>query len=116
MCIAHNTKPCDECPFRRKSLPGWLGQYSIKGILQWFGFQMSFPCHKTMTHNEKGMHFWTPKERHCAGALIMLQKMKEPNMYMQNPKLFSGIEDRPDVFNNFDEFTEHHRKFNKNRE
>lgn len=115
MCIDHNTKPCSECPFRKHSLSGWLGQYTIQGIKQWLGLGLAFPCHKTMTHDDNGKHYWTPKEKHCAGALIMLQKTKEPNMFMRNKKIFKGIEDRGDVFNNLNEFESHHRKFDKNR-
>jgi len=42
-----------------------------------------FACHKTTTHDDDGRHIPTDEERHCAGALILLEKMKQPHQMMR---------------------------------
>jgi len=38
-----------------------------------------FPCHKTVNHSRRNQG----KEQHCAGALIMLEKMDQPSQMMR---------------------------------
>jgi len=72
------TKPCSNCPFRndKPEQEGWLGEDRAEEIANSItNMQQSFPCHKT-TDSRKN-------EEHCAGALIMLEKMDRPNQMMR---------------------------------
>jgi hypothetical protein len=40
-------KICDECPFSKESLRGWLGPHSIEEILHMQQSEYPFSCHKT---------------------------------------------------------------------
>ena len=54
MKLPYVKKPCKDCPFRKDSLKGWLGQDRIAEILK----QPSFVCHKN-------------NELQCAGHMII---------------------------------------------
>lgn len=43
--LPHIKKPCKDCPFRKDSLPGWLGAQRMASILH----SDSFVCHKETT-------------------------------------------------------------------
>ncbi len=38
-------KPCNECPFRKDSLRGWLADYTPEGLHNLVVSEISFPCH-----------------------------------------------------------------------
>lgn len=38
---------CNECPFRKDSVPGWLGGFSVDDTLDAQQFEQLFSCHKT---------------------------------------------------------------------
>ncbi len=54
MKLPHIPSPCQDCPFRKDSLQGWLGEERITGILQ----AESFVCHKK-------------KDMQCAGHMLI---------------------------------------------
>lgn len=56
-------RPCNNCPFRRDTLAGWLGSERMLGILE----SGSFVCHKTTQGNPED-------RRQCAGHMIMKGK------------------------------------------
>lgn len=49
-------KPCRDCPFRKDSLEGWLGEARMRDILN----QSSFVCHKKT-------------DRQCAGHMLLVK-------------------------------------------
>lgn len=79
------TAPCGNCPFRtdKPEQQGWLGGERAEEIIESItNYQQSFPCHKT-TDATLGNKACSSKEQHCAGALIMLEKMNQPNQMMR---------------------------------
>ena len=75
------TEPCDNCPFRTDKL-FYLGvgrAEEIAGSLD----RSTFACHKTTRFNDDGEHTPHKKEKHCAGALIMLEKEEQPSQMMR---------------------------------
>lgn len=70
----HCKVPCIECPFRKDSLPGWLGPHTAQELHSIVMAEFPFPCH--MTHN--GVSDWDSVIRDnipiCAGALIYMRK------------------------------------------
>lgn len=90
----HKT-PCSDCPWRRDSLPGWLGGGSA---LEWLtlahGDTKSDPC-----HTRKGMH--------CAGVAIYRANVcKTP----RDPDALKLPKDTKLVFASQQEFYDHHTR------
>lgn len=64
----HHKTPCNECPWRRAHMPGWLGGYDVEefiGQVQHDGPPL--PCHKTIPGDG------TDARSMCAGALIFMR-------------------------------------------
>lgn len=40
-------KICGECPFKKDSLPGWLGPHDVDDIMNMQQFEQPFSCHRT---------------------------------------------------------------------
>lgn len=110
------TKPCGNmCPFRTDCLEGWLGEERAEEIADNLA-QSTFPCHKTTAQDddsEYGELVATKDSQHCAGALIMLEKMEQPSQMMRIAEQL-GFYDRfkldmnAPVFDDAEEFIEHH--------
>ncbi|HGM8087242.1 TPA: DUF6283 family protein [Pseudomonas aeruginosa] len=52
--LPHIKKPCRDCPFRKDTMKGWLGEERMTGILR----ADSFVCHKK-------------KDMQCAGHMLI---------------------------------------------
>jgi hypothetical protein len=107
------TKPCgDMCPFRTDCLEGWLGEDRATEIADSL-VRSEFPCHKTTEFDEDGDSINSKKEKHCAGALIMLEKMEQPSQMMRICERLgmydaSKLDMSQPIFNSTEEFIEHH--------
>ncbi|MET4238599.1 DUF6283 family protein [Bradyrhizobium sp. RT10b] len=77
-------RPCDNCPFR-SDVKFPLEVERVEEIVQAITEKdLTFACHKTTRFDpETGETVRSPKEQHCAGALIMLEKMQRPNQMMR---------------------------------
>lgn len=108
------TSPCDQCPFRR-DVPGFLREGSVREIETTLE-RAEFHCHKTLDYSgdeEDGEGRETPRTKHCAGALIMLEKMEAPSQMMricERVDLYKPdeLDMAAPVFDDFDEMAEHH--------
>lgn len=68
--LNHCKSPCNNCPFRKDSLQGWLGEIRIKDILN----NNSFVCHKTQNNFKQ-----------CAGFMII---KKNESTFVKAAELF----------------------------
>lgn len=57
-------EPCRQCPFRRTSLPGWLGSDSPEGFIANVMAEVPLPCHSTINYRRAD---WS--ERWAAGRI-----------------------------------------------
>lgn len=102
-------KPCGNCPFRTDCLPGWLGEESAERIATAItDLQQTFSCHKTDRGANK-----EETTQHCGGALIMLEKMGQPNQMMRIAERLgfydrSKLDMNAPVFDDTQEFIDHH--------
>ena len=104
-------KPCNACPFRRASAPGWLGPWTARDLLASIPHER-FPCHKTiddplMSYDALGLEA-------CAGALIYLNNKAELSRDGDIARLQRLFRDAPEdikasVFKWPWEFLEHHK-------
>lgn len=85
------TTPCDNCPFRTDVKP-YLTSDRVDEIGDSLA-RSTFPCHKTTEFDDEGEAHETDKTQHCAGALIMLEKMGQPSQMMRIAERI-GIYDR----------------------
>ena len=82
------TQPCDTCPFRTDIDP-FLTPERVEEIQQGL-VRGEFYCHKTTQWNEQHedeegerRYTRTGGEMHCAGALILLEKLEQPSQMMR---------------------------------
>lgn len=100
-------EPCPECPFRNDT-PSYLTQHRAKQFSKALLNDQTFTCHKYC--HSLGLDK-TKEERHCAGALILLEKLNRPNQWMrwmERLQMYDRTKlnmDAP-VFNSFEEFIE----------
>jgi hypothetical protein len=103
------TNACTECPFR-KNRPGYLRR--SRSIAHALIEGRPFFCHKTCSG--VGNQVVGPNSQHCAGALIVLERMNMPTQAMRVAEKL-GLYDRmklkmqnPNVFKNLNQFIYHH--------
>ena len=75
------TVPCDNCPFLREGGIR-LRQERAEELAQ---VDAVFICHKTVDYaaEDEGRPPEKDQERHCAGALILAEKMEAPHQMMR---------------------------------
>lgn len=100
-------KPCPNCPFLN-NIRGYLRKARIRQI-EGSLVRGSFPCHKTVEWDSEGENTVNDREQHhCAGALILLEKLNRPSQMMRVMERI-GCYDRTKldmgapVFDTFDE-------------
>jgi len=103
-------QPCSDCPFRRRSMPGWLGAGSPESFIDCMQRDEPLPCHQTIDYGDPSwLEKWSAQEggAMCAGALIFLaNKMQRPRA-----RGFPTLPpDKASVFANSIEFVRHHRE------
>lgn len=77
------TAPCGNCPFRT-DITFYLDTERVEEICDSLTSGGTFSCHKTNSFDEDGGGaIETRKTQHCAGALILLEKMEQPNQMMR---------------------------------
>jgi hypothetical protein len=88
--------PCSDCPFRRDSIPGWLGQLNVDQWVQLAHGEGSADCHTQIQGNGDG---WS-----CAGLAIYRSNVAKS---VHDPSALRLPADRVNVFS-FGEFKKHH--------
>jgi hypothetical protein len=106
------TQPCNECPFRRRSLPGWLGLNTPQSFVIEISMERPIPCHTSIDYERNDwLRQWEAQRIGfiCAGSLIMMRNMgklpRDPNFPRAKP-------DRTLVFERPEEFIAHHENAN----
>lgn len=99
-------KPCGDCPFRTDVVP-YLTRARAEEISTSILGDDSFSCHKTSTL--KGKTNSGSDVQHCAGAMIIMEKMEKPNQGMRIMERIGMYDSRQldmksPVFNDFYEF------------
>jgi len=74
--------PCAQCPFRTDVVPYLTPERAeeiVAGITEGDG---AFVCHKTLKHVDGELQEHDDS-KHCAGALILLERVDRPNQVMR---------------------------------
>lgn len=90
-----HTTPCSDCPWARKSMPGWLGAYTMAEWLQAAHGEGTSECH-------------TRVDKQCAGfATFRANIVKVP----RDPAAFRLPRNTTTVFASDAEFIAHHKEW-----
>lgn len=108
-------KPCQFCPFRKTSLPSYLGSYKPEEVIQHLQFEIPFFCH---THMEKNHGYDEPDwkewlDEHgqiCAGSMVMMTRLCKLPRMREWSQAVQKIKDCPDVFKTPQEFLTYHER------
>lgn len=84
--------PCSNCPFRSDGAGVPLRRARVRAIERALILH-TFSCHKTIAHDDEGEPVDLPTTMHCAGALILLEKLERPSQMMRIGERL-GIYDR----------------------
>ena len=96
-------KPCDDCPWRRNAVAGWLGPYDFDEWLILAHCDEPIACHQTIVEDES-----FEGTRACAGAAIYRANVaKIPRLA---PLSHQMAPDREAVFAMPTEFVRHHTR------
>src|SRR5690348_9305882 len=92
------TAPCPKCPFRT-DIPTFLRKARAREIADALTrHQQTFQCHQTVDYSRAddagNGNDRTPNAQHCAGALIMLEHMGQPNQMMRIMERLGGYDCR----------------------
>lgn len=108
--------PCNDCPFTKTSIPGWLGEYESPEQLHLLVMsERPFPCH--LTHTEETLDFKEAgNDNHplCAGSLAYMKKLGKLPRNKQLKRAIDNID--KNILSNIlamGEFLTHHKKFKK---
>lgn len=94
--VVQHKAPCRDCPWRRKSLEGWLGSLTADEWLQAAHGEARIDCH---------VHVAPPMQ--CAGAAIYrANNLKRPRY----KEILVLPKDPDQVFSMPKEFRDHHKK------
>lgn len=100
--------PCNECPFRRKAMPGWLGAATPQSFIVEISMERPLPCHPSIDYDDdQWLEKWAAQKigKICAGSLILSANMgKRP----RDPKFPRLQSDKKLVFASHREFIDHH--------
>ena len=88
--------PCSDCPFRRDSIPGWLGELTVNDWVQLAHGEGRADCHTMKQSDSEG---WS-----CAGLAIYRANVAKS---VHDPNALRLPADRVNVFS-FGEFKKHH--------
>ena len=103
MKLPNVKSPCKDCPFRKDTKKGWLGEMRITEILN----QDSFVCHKTVDYLKS-----IPKEKErlqCAGHMILKGNDNAFVRLAQGMGLDLELKGHELVFDNDKECINHHK-------
>lgn len=101
--------PCKECPFKKASAPGYLGELSHQPdeYIEALEYPTPIPCHMSIDWepDEEGTVDCT-KAKVCAGAMQFMNNSCKRTRYY--PLVQSGYGKNKNVFGTRQEFIKHH--------
>ncbi len=97
--------PCRECPFRRRSMRGWLGSGTSESFMATVLADYPMPCHLTVDYENEHWQDDLDLAQYCAGALIFFSNICKLSRDPKRPKLPG---DSKTIFANVKEFMDYH--------
>lgn len=107
--------PCNACPFRKNSAPGWLGPWDATDLHHFVMNEGDFACHLTIPEKETAPALVEEITTRCAGSVLYLGKnCKSPRheavaAVLNKAKADPEYRTRLDNILNLREFINHHK-------
>lgn len=98
------TEPCNDCPFRKRSLPGYLGGHPLEPYRQPPSAGMPTTCHCT----DKGAS--DSRSAFCAGSLAVINNDPNVEVLPEYADAAEAVGKRAECFDTVDDFAQHHHK------
>mgnify|MGYP001581752471 CR=1 FL=1 len=95
-------EPCNDCPWRRIALAGWLGPYTIADWLALVHSDEPIACHKSLKEES-----WNGALQ-CSGAAIYRKNVGK--LPRDSDVAVAGLADKKNVFATRMEFMKYHSK------
>lgn len=109
-----NKKPCGECPYRKNSIEGWLGEdsHNPTRFLQQLEGPMIHPCHKAVDYEQSSEEVdeQSINAPRCAGALQFMNNSLMLSKYKEVAQLQKELGKNPDVMQFKHNFIKHHER------
>lgn len=104
---------CNECPFRKNSLRGWLGPDSPEEVIQKVHGEGGYVCHMSIAGkpqmDDSGLVDGTKYGHQCIGAIqhasVSCKRYRQPDL--EKLRLELKDEDKSNILN-YPEFIAHH--------
>lgn len=96
-------KPCAECPFRKEAPAGWLGPWTVEGILSQIMSEAPLYCHSTVVNTGE----LAPGTQVCTGALVCANRSAKLYRDPELAQLAGSVDAGIDCMNAH-EFRKHH--------
>lgn len=97
-------EPCNECPFRKRSLPGYLGGHPLEPYRQPPSAGMPTSCHCT----DRGAG--DPRTSFCAGSLAVIANDPDVTPLDEYAEAAAVVGKRDDCFDTVADFAKHHER------
>lgn len=98
-------KPCRECPWRKSSLPGWLGASTPLEFIALSESEARMPCHMTVDYERDDWQEQVKTAPQCVGRSVhFANRCRLP----KNPEILKANPDPDTVFSDPREFYKHH--------
>jgi hypothetical protein len=105
-------RPCNQCPFRRNSLQGYLGEssYNPEEFLLQLDLPDVHPCHTQVNWESENLDEVMKKAPRCVGSIQFMNNSGKISRYKPIAELQRQYKKNPDVFQWKKEFIDHHKK------
>lgn len=111
-------QPCNDCPFRRNAVPGWLGasgpEWFVESALadeaEYAPGAHFAPCHQTVDYEDDDWRERLEDADACVGALQFAANMCKSPRDHERAAAVRAAGQNPNVFRTPQEFIDYHTK------
>lgn len=110
MTALNHKTPCEQCPFKIDSIPGYLGATTAEQFIESTYGEIHMPCHTYIDYDDPDWEAeQLPFASHCAGSLIHLKNScKQPIDIILREMIDQVSIDRENVISFKHNFLNHH--------
>lgn len=109
--MKQHTQPCAQCPWRRDSLRGWLGEDTPADFAATAESDERMPCHITVDYEREDWREQADSAPRCAGRAVYLRNRCKVPRDREEAEFVRSVErDADNVFTTAAAFIAHHSR------